>query len=82
MKQPEKTIKFTIVEPERWDVRMHKLEMDGKIIFSQIAPEPEDAVFGRDLFTGQEAIELIKLGMKLQEDGYAIDVVEQTVDKW
>lgn len=44
---------------------------------------PEDATLTRDLFTGNEYIEALRLGMKLAQEGYSfIDVIHVDKDKY
>ena len=42
---------------------------------------PEDAVLGRDLFTAEEFIKTIKLGMHLAKEGYENIEVVQSFEK-
>lgn len=51
---------------------------DEKVSFSvyDLTDYPEDAVIGRDLFTGYDFIEAIKLGFRIAKRGYDEIVVE------
>lgn len=41
---------------------------------------PEDAIIGRDLFSGYEYIEAIKLGMELAKQGYSGIEIEEMAE--
>lgn len=44
---------------------------------------PEDATLTRDLFTGNEYIEALRLGMRIAQEGYTfIDVIHVDRDKY
>lgn len=51
---------------ELWDID-DKKELYG---VSDLSECPEDAIIGRDLVSGEEALDLIKLGMKYSKVGY------------
>ena len=52
---------------------------DEKIQFfvQDLCECPEDAIIGRDLFSGHDFIEALRLGMKLAQEGYDSIEIEE-----
>ena len=73
----KKILKVTIYqEPEEWGGGIHSQEVSSKdydhIHYSvyNMCDCPEDAMIGRDLFSAEDYVDALKLGMKLAEMGY------------
>lgn len=65
-----------------WDVDFQRVTCNNipavKFAVWNLDDRPEDAIIGRNLFTAEEYIEALRLGIQLANEGYTdIDVIKE-----